>query len=98
MYPEATTTASVSDNETEFTTIEYEEVTTVTSDDEHSENVTANTASGSTFTIATRRHHYPTYLPILLLLRYMSTIWMSELVCTGFATPGIHHSAVSCSL
>ena len=45
-------------------------------------------------TVASRRHFYPAWLPILTLLRYMSTIWVTEIATTSFSSPGIHHSAV----
>ena len=42
-----------------------------------------------------RRHPEFTGVPILLLLRYMSTIWVSELASTSFATQSMQHTAVS---
>ena len=48
----------------------------------------------STYTVTTRRHHFPTYLPLLTLLRYSSTIQLAEVVTSSFANAGIQHSAV----
>ena len=45
--------------------------------------------------IASRRHHYPLYLPLLTMLRYCSMIGLGDIVTTSFSCPGIHHSAVS---
>lgn len=49
----------------------------------------------STISGAVRHHHVPLFLPLLTLLRYCSTIWLSDVVNTSFATTGIHHSCVS---
>lgn len=45
--------------------------------------------------IASRRHHYPMYLPLLTMLRYCSMIYLGDIVTTSFSSPGIHHTAVS---
>ena len=101
LYPDALTSSSGgSECETEFTTLEHEEIETESVVEPVSELETEPTANSTItastpVTVAIRRHHFPTYLPLLILLRYMSTIWMSEIALTSFATPGIHHSAVS---
>jgi len=57
---------------------------------------TSSTSSrGNTVTITTRRYNYPFFMPLLTMLRYCSTIWLSDLVNTSFSTSSIHHSAVS---
>ena len=53
------------------------------------------TTTTTTTTIASRHHPYPAWFPILTLLRYTSTIYVSEIATTCFESPGIHHSAVS---
>ena len=58
-------------------------------------NLSGLSGATSTYTVTTRRHHYPAYLPLLTLLRYSSTIKMAEIVTTSFSTLGIQHSAVS---
>ena len=35
------------------------------------------------------------YLPLLILLQYLSTAWITELVATSFANESIHQTAVS---
>ena len=45
------------------------------------------------FTI--RTHVDQTAVPLLLLIRYMSTIWASEIVTTNFTTQSMHHTCVS---
>ena len=52
-------------------------------------------SESSTVTVPHRRHHRSMLLPLMTILRYCSTIWLSDFVTTSFATPGIHHSAVS---
>ena len=51
--------------------------------------------AGSTYTMTTRRHVYPNLIPLLTMVRYMSTIKFAEVVTTSFTSSGIHHSAVS---
>ena len=62
-----------------------------------SDDSTATTTTTTT-TIASRRHTFPAWFPILTLLRYSSTIYVSEIATTCFESPGIHHSAVSVTL
>ena len=104
MYPEAQTTVTVP-NDPPFTEISYQEVDTTedikVSRTESTDNETTTTpaatttSSTSSMTVATRRHNYPIWLPILTCLRYSSTIWVSEIATTCFENPCIHHSAVS---
>ena len=42
-----------------------------------------------------RRHVFPTFFPILTLLRYVSVGYASDFVTTEFETQSIRHSAVS---
>ena len=42
-----------------------------------------------------RVHRQNPCLPLVLLLQYASTAWVSEIVHTDFSTSGIHHTVVS---
>ena len=43
----------------------------------------------------TRRHVFPSYFPILTLLRYLSVSYATEFVTAEFETQAIRHTAVS---
>ena len=58
-------------------------------------NLNLNMETPLSYPVSTRRHHYPAYLPLLTLLRYMSTIYLAEVVNTSFRSPGLHHTCVS---
>ena len=95
------------ENEVDFTVIEQEEMEVT--DLEANETVPLPSSSSrtpppsldlgsiteSTYTVTTRRHQYPQWLPLLTLVRYLSTVHLAEIVTTSFTTNGIHHSAVS---
>ena len=92
----------------DFTTIEHAEVDVSTFESEEPSVPNPSSAATttppstldldsipeSTYTVASRRHHYPNMLPLLTLVRYVSTIHLSEVITESFASPGIHHAAV----
>ena len=79
-----------------MTTIDYEEID-ATESVSHSElcSVTSLETESTTFNVAMVRHSQPVYLPLLILLQYISTAWISEVIMTNFDSPNIHHSCVS---
>ena len=98
----------ISTDDHEFTEISFQEVETNEVVDSNDPCTTSEPASSTsqcepdnstltsttTVTVASRRHKYPVWLPILTMLRYSATIWVSEVATTGFENPCIHHSAV----
>ena len=100
MYPDAQTTIAA-ETEHDFTTIDYQEIetmenieleTVLESDCTTGSEPSSTETSG---TVASRRHRYPAWLPILTLLRYTSTIGLTEIIITSFTNASVHHSAVS---
>ena len=51
--------------------------------------------SSSIIPITIRQMPENVFLPLLLLLQYVSTAWITELVATSFASESIHQTAVS---
>lgn len=58
------------------------------------ESRTANTSEPIPTPII-RRHVFPSYFPLLTLLRYISVSYATDFVTAEFDTPAIRHSAVS---
>ena len=54
-----------------------------------------STSTETTLPTTIRQMPNNTYLPLLLLLQYLSTAWITELVVTSFANDSIHQTAVS---
>ena len=95
-----TTTTTVTDDQTSvcdnMTTIEYEEIDATESVSQSDLcSVTSLETDSTTFNVAMVRHSQPVYLPLLILLQYLSTSWISEVVLTNFENPTVHHSCVS---
>ena len=108
MYPDSHIIPTDNEN-MDFTTIEHDEIDVSTFENEETTVPAPSSATSttppstldldstpdSTYTVASRRHHYPNLLPLLTMVRYVSTIHLSEIITESFASPGIHHCAVS---
>ena len=104
IFPTTTTTTTTTtapdtdiaiENAENMTTIDYEEID-ATDSVSQSElcSVTSLETDSTTFNVAMVRHSQPIYLPLLILLQYVSTAWISEVIMTNFESPTIHHSCV----
>ena len=56
------------------------------------------TSVETTLPVTIRQMPDTAYLPLLILLQYLSTAWITELVVTSFANESIHHTAVSTTI
>ena len=107
MYPDDRLLPSHDEPEHDFTIIEQEELEVTDLDATEPvplpssssrtppPSLNLESVTDSTYTVTTRRHQFPQWLPLLTLVRYLSTVHLAEIVTTSFTSSGIHHSAVS---
>ena len=83
-------------------TVKSDEPQSLSSLHENTPTATSTSTSETEFTgevlsheFSIRGHRESVGVPLLMLCRYMSTIWMSEIVTTSFTSQTIQQSAVS---
>ena len=67
----------------------------ITADASDSPVQSVSSTTSANLSVTIRQLPENVFLPLLLLLQYLSTAWITELVATSFANESIHQKAVS---